>query len=61
MRNPICLLRTIWRSLRCGVWVMGHNYETDKEPTPPNVHVLRCRTCGSVSAVWAWDSIEHLK
>lgn len=40
---------------------MGHDYRTDKEKTPPNVHILRCNTCGHVSMAWSWGSLEHLK
>lgn len=61
MRNPICLFRTIWWSLRCGAFVSGHLYKTDEEPTPPNVHVMRCMTCGKMSVTWSWDSLEHCK
>ncbi len=61
MRNPLCLLRALWRSLRCRAWVSGHDYRTDAEPTPANVHVLRCRTCGAVSVAWSWGSMEGEK
>ncbi len=61
MRNPICLLRTLWRSLRALEWVSGHEFRTDEEPTPENVHVLRCRTCGEHSVAWSWDSLEAQK
>lgn len=59
--NPICLIRTFWRSLRCGALVMGHDYSTAKEKTPQNVHVVQCATCGCVSVSWSWESLEHLK
>ena len=59
--HPICLIRTLWRSFYCGAWVMGHDYKTDEEPTPPNVHVVRCMTCGDVHVSWSWGSIEHIK
>lgn len=61
MRNPICLFKTIWRSLMCGAWVSGHNYRTIPEKTPPNVHVLKCDRCGKVDVSWSWESLEHVK
>lgn len=61
MPSPICLLRTLWRSLLCGAWVAGHDYETAAEKTPPNVHILVCRTCGAQSVAWDWTSVEHSK
>ena len=59
--HPLCLLRTLWRSLFAGALVMGHNYRTHPEKTPPNVHNLLCETCGHVSTAWSWESMEHLK
>ncbi len=54
MRNPICLLRAIYRSIRTSASVSGHDFEVDSEPTPGNVTVLRCKTCGAYSIGWDW-------
>lgn len=59
--NPICLWLTLWRSLKCGAHVQGHDYMTSKEKTPPNVHVLECMRCGHVSIAWDWTSMERFK
>ncbi len=53
MRNPICLIRTIYRSLRCWAWVSGCDF-IEQDGTPPNVQVLECKTCGYVSVGWTW-------
>ena len=57
----ICLLRGIWYSFLIDERMSGCNYRTDSEPTPSNVHALRCATCGDISVTWDWSSIEHLK
>jgi hypothetical protein len=59
--NPVCIFRGIFRSIRASALVSGHDYKTDSEPTPKNVHVLKCMTCGHTSVCWSWDSIENLK
>jgi hypothetical protein len=51
--NPLCVIRTIWRSRR-GQPVSGCDYIED---TPPGgvlarVQVLTCRVCGDVSVGW---------
>jgi len=56
MRNPICLIKTIWRSLRSRAWIMGHKYIEDDEPVPANIQVLRCVRCGYKSTAWTWKS-----
>lgn len=61
MRNPICLFRGLWRSLRCWRLMSGHEFRTASAPTPDNVHVLVCHTCGFVSTGWSWDSLERVK
>ena len=61
MRNPICLIRTIWRSIRCMSFVSGCEFKTADEPTPPNVHVLVCKTCGAQSIAWSLGSLEEIK
>lgn len=55
--HPVCFARWIWRSLRCGAWVEGHDYVILDEPTPENVQVLRCERCGEVSVAWDWGPI----
>lgn len=61
MMHPLCLLRSIWRSLICRAPVSGHDFQTDPEPTPENVHVFTCMTCGERHVLWSWESIEHTK
>lgn len=61
MRHPLCLLRAIWRSLRCLAIVSGCEYKTIDDPTPANVHVLRCEVCGKTSVGWSWGSLESVK
>jgi len=61
MRNPICLIRTIWYSLITLAPVSGHNFKTSDTHTPPNVHMLECQTCGEVSISWSWHSLEEYK
>lgn len=56
--HPLCLLRTVWYSLRCGAHVDGCSYETDAEPTPENVHVTRCSVCGRYDVSWSWSAIQ---
>lgn len=59
--HPICLAKTLWRSFLAGAWVMGHDYATIKERTPPNVHVIKCEVCGDLSVSWSWSSLENEK
>lgn len=59
--NLICLIRGLWRSLLVGAWVSGHDFQTSKEKTPPNVHVLECETCGNNTVAWSWQSLEKQK
>jgi hypothetical protein len=67
MRNPICLLRTLYRTLKSGQfyttgqWISGHEFETERCGEPANVHVIRCQTCGKYSVSWANDSLEAQK
>lgn len=61
MMHPLCLIRTLWRSLRCGALVMGHDMRTHPDPTPENVHVTECETCGHVHVAWSWGSLEAYK
>lgn len=61
MRNPICLFKTLWRSLRHLNLVSGHEFTTSEQPTPANVHVLICRQCGKTSVAWSWDNLEEQK
>ncbi len=63
----ICILRGIYRSFVTttqgwrGNWVAGCDYKTDDEPTPDNVHVIRCQRCGHCSMSWSWSSLEQIK
>ena len=52
--HPLCFWRTVWRSLRIGARVSGHDFKEDDEPMPPNVSVLKCMTCGHIDVTW-WD------
>jgi len=49
--HPLCLIRTIWRSLRCGAFVMGHDYQETGDG-PANVSILECKICGHVHVGW---------
>lgn len=53
MRNPICLVRWVKRSLRAGLNVSGCDF-VEKSGTPENVQVLECQTCGKISVGWTW-------
>jgi hypothetical protein len=59
--HPLCLLRSLWWSFRAAAPVSGHDYRTDPEKTPANVHILRCELCGHRSMAWSWSSLEHQK
>lgn len=56
--HPLCFVRWLYRSLRCGAWVEGHDYREIEEKTPANVQVLKCIVCGDVSVCWDWSPIE---
>lgn len=56
--HPVCLVRGVYLSAKYNALVSGHFYETANEPTPTNVHLLRCRVCGHVSVSWSWNSLE---
>ncbi len=58
MPSPLCFFRSIWRSLLCGAFVSGHEFEIDPGDTPNNVLVLRCRDCGERSIGWGWEPQE---
>ena len=55
--HPVCFSRWLYRSIRCMANVDGHNFAIGQEPTPPNIQVLRCRTCGDSRVVWDWGSL----
>lgn len=61
--HPLCLWRTLHMWLRSGlrVWISGHDYVTAKDKTPPNVHILVCKTCGHRDIGWSWHSMEQYK
>jgi hypothetical protein len=46
-RHPVCLFRWLWRSLRAGGNVSGHDY-SEVEHTKKR-QVLRCDVCGHES------------
>lgn len=50
-RSPVCLWRSLWRSLRVGALVSGHDYRMTEEGTV-NVDILVCDTCGHQSIGW---------
>jgi hypothetical protein len=50
--NPICLLRTLWWSLRTMAPVVGHDFVEDVPEQLAYVHVLRCRCCGRYNVGW---------
>lgn len=56
MRNPICLVKTIYRSIKCKALVSGCDFKTSEEETPKNIHILECTTCGKISIAWSWGS-----
>lgn len=56
--HPLCLLRWIARSAWHGAWIEGHDYIEIDEPTPPNVHVVRCAVCGELNVGWDWAGVE---
>ena len=53
IRNPICVFRSIVRSLKARALVSGCNYIKD-ENTPSNVHIAKCEICGHVDFGWTW-------
>jgi hypothetical protein len=60
MLNPICLIKSLWLSLKLGEIVSGHNF-IEQPNTPPNVQVLKCETCGHVSIAWDWTGFKGNK
>ena len=61
MRNPICLLLSIYYSIKHLAFISGHYFQTVDYDTPHNVHVIKCKRCGKVSVTWSWDSLEKYK
>lgn len=53
--SPICLLRAVWRTVRCGAQVSGHDYsEQPREAGQPKcVQILKCDACGKISVCWS--------
>lgn len=54
-KNPICLMKSLIRSLKCCRLVSGHEFKTSLEETPANIHILICQNCGHESIAWDWD------
>lgn len=55
MRNPICLIKTIWDTLRhapAGTWLDGCDYVEEGTYKDCTVTVLKCERCGAVSIGW---------
>lgn len=57
MRNPICILRTIWRSIRYGGWPFGYvvdgcDYVDEEIVHGATVEVSRCECCGRYELTW---------
>lgn len=53
--------RTVGHVLCTGdvyVSISGHNFKTVDDPTPENIHVIKCLECGECSIGWSWDSLE---
>jgi DNA-directed RNA polymerase subunit RPC12/RpoP len=61
MINPICIIKSIYRTIKCGRLVSGHDFKTIKEKTPQNIPVLECTYCGKTSIAWSWESLESSK
>jgi hypothetical protein len=61
--HPLCVLRGIWRTIRYGFGdlVSGHDFEQSTDPTPPNIQIIECKTCGHVSVAWDWTGFERMK
>lgn len=63
----ICIALGIYRSFVSttaayhGHWISGCDYKTDDEPTPDNVHVIKCQRCGHCNVAWSWGSLAHVK
>ena len=59
--NPICLIKSIYRSIRCRAWVSGCDFKEVSYMTPPTIQILECKTCGKISTAWSWESLEEVK
>lgn len=61
MRNPLCLIRTIWRTILHGgfvggqfAWVSGHKLiEIRHSDRPRCMQILECETCGFQDIGWS--------
>lgn len=47
LMHPLCLLRYLWRSFRCGGEVSGHDFTEIQ--SPPGTQILKCLVCGEES------------
>lgn len=54
MMHPLCFFRTIWRTIRCGAVVSGHDYELCEPETGQAccVTIMRCMVCGHHNVSW---------
>ncbi len=50
--SPICILRSIWWSLKTGERVSGHAFVEVQDGQPKCVQILRCCACSKVSVAW---------
>jgi hypothetical protein len=51
MRNPICLAKTIYRSIK-GTFIDGCDFEVHDVVKNCTVTILKCKECGKISVVW---------
>lgn len=52
--SPLCLMRSIWWSVRAGSLVSGHSYalQAPYEGQPKCVTVVKCDACSTHSIAW---------
>lgn len=53
MRNPLCLIKSIWRSIRVSDMVAGCDYVEETVERGCTVQVLKCKCCGKISVAWS--------
>ena len=55
--NPICILRTLWWSIRTlmktGYPASGHHYILEETHEDCRVDIFKCKTCGHVDVGWS--------
>jgi hypothetical protein len=54
MTAPLCILRSVWYSIRARARVSGHAYRLQRPVAgqPACVEILRCEVCGHHSVGW---------